>query len=153
MPDIHDADGSIPCIHSRDLGTYFEALRSDQIESVVVVGAAKSAYDAVYLLLKMGKKVRWLIRPNGAGPLAILPFKICNMVNSIGFASTRLMTHLSPSILNTRGYIYRLFQRTVLGRWSVGRFWDFLDHVSTVHAGYGAGDHVQALKPDIDRQS
>jgi dimethylaniline monooxygenase (N-oxide forming) len=146
------ADLSVPIIHSRDLGRSFEALQDPGVREVVVVGAAKSAYDAVYLLLTMGKKVTWVIRSQGAGPLAILPFSVLNLINSIAFASTRLMTHLSPSILNTRGLLYRFFQRTTLGLWLVGAFWHFLNYVSSVHAGYRDGDHVEMLKPEISRQ-
>lgn len=149
-------DGSALVVHSRDLGASFDALGADdeegKIREVVVVGAAKSAYDAVYLLLSMGKRVTWAIRPGGAGPLAILPFNILGAVNSIAVASTRLMTHLSPSILNTRGPLYWLTQRTPVGRWSVGKFWDCLDYISGRHAGYGSGDHVEKLTPEIDRQ-
>jgi len=153
MPEFEEEDDrSIPKIHSCDLGASFKALENDRVQHVVVVGAAKSAYDAVYLLLSKGKKVTWLIRSGGAGPLAILPFKIANTLNSIVVASTRLMTHLSPSILNTKGPLYWFFQRTFLGRWCTGRFWDFLDYVSGVHAGYGVGDHVSILSPEIDRQ-
>ncbi|RYP63227.1 hypothetical protein DL769_007034 [Monosporascus sp. CRB-8-3] len=153
MPDLERAPDSVPIIHSRDLGTSWNALGDDKIENVIVTGAAKSAYDAVYLLLNMGKRVTWVIREDGGGPLSILPFRVLNMVNTIAVASTRLMTHLSPSILNTKGRLYWLLQRTVPGRWCVGRFWDFLDYVSGVHAGYARGDHVEMLKPEIDRQS
>ncbi|KAL9127725.1 MAG: hypothetical protein Q9217_003455 [Psora testacea] len=130
MPKFEEEDdASIPIIHSRDLGASFKALEDPAVENVVVVGAAKSAYDAVYLLLSIGKKVTWIIRSGGAGPLAILPFKVVNMFNSIAVASTRLMTHLSPSILNTQGPLYWFFQRSPLGRWCIGRFWDFLDYL------------------------
>jgi hypothetical protein len=155
MPNYEEEEAEttiVPTIHSRDLGTNWRALQHEAVREVVVVGAAKSAYDAVYLLLSMGKKVTWIIREGGAGPLAILPFKVLNTLNSIAVASTRLMTHLSPSILNTKGPLYCFFQRSLLGRWCTGRFWDFLDYVSGVHAGYGAGDHVGMLKPEIDRQ-
>lgn len=153
MPKFEqEVEQSIPIIHSRDLGASFKTLENEAVKNVVVVGAAKSAYDAVYLLLSMGKKVTWVIRSGGAGPLAILPFEVMNMLNSIAVASTRLMTHLSPSILNTQGPLYWFFQRSLLGRWCTGRFWDFLDYVSGVHAGYGAGDHVSMLRPEVDRQ-
>ncbi|KAL0929729.1 cofactor FMO1 FAD enzyme [Colletotrichum truncatum] len=151
-PELRQSGDAIPRVHSRSLGTSFSAIQDPAVQSVVVVGAAKSAYDAVYLLLKMGKDVTWVIRSEGAGPLAILPFEILDTVNAIAFASTRLMTYLSPSILNADGAMARLFQGTWLGRWCVGRFWDFLDLVSQRHAGYGAGDHVEMLKPEIERQ-
>ncbi|KAI0438131.1 hypothetical protein F4803DRAFT_565497 [Xylaria telfairii] len=153
LPDLDTSASSVPIIHSRDLGTHYQEIGDEAIKDVVVVGAAKSAYDAVYLLLKMGKKVTWAIRREGGGPLAILPYKVLNVINAIAFASTRLMSHLSPSILNTRGSLYNMFQMTRPGRWCVGRFWDFLDFNSSVHAGYSKGDHVALLKPEIDRQS
>jgi dimethylaniline monooxygenase (N-oxide forming) len=153
MPNFTQSGEAVPRVHSRDLGMSFEAIKDSAVKHAVVIGAAKSAYDAVYLLLQMGKEVTWVIRSEGAGPLAILPFKILNVINSIAFASTRLMSFLSPSILNTEGAMSWLIHRTQLGRWCVGRFWDFLDHVSKTHAGYNAGDHIGLLKPEIDRQA
>ncbi|KAI1272461.1 hypothetical protein F5Y07DRAFT_412632 [Xylaria sp. FL0933] len=153
LPNLDFSASTLPIIHSRDLGTHYQEIGDEEIKEVVVVGAAKSAYDAVYLLLKMGKKVTWAIRREGAGPLAILPYKVLNFINAIAFASTRLMSHLSPSILNTKGSLYKLFHQTRPGRWCVNRFWDFLDLNSAIHAGYGKGDHVAELKPEIERQS
>lgn len=152
LPDLDLSASSLPIIHSRDLGTHYQQIGDESIKEVVVVGAAKSAYDAVYLLLKMGKKVTWAIRREGGGPLSILPYKVLNVINAIAFASTRLMSHLSPSILNTEGLLYKAFHKTRPGRWVVGRFWDFLDFNSSFHAGYSKGDHVSLLKPEIDRQ-
>ncbi|KAI1332739.1 hypothetical protein F5Y16DRAFT_124143 [Xylariaceae sp. FL0255] len=152
-PDLDISTSSIPVTHSRHLGTHYEALRDESIRNVVVVGAAKSAYDAVYLLLIMGKKVTWVIRRGGGGPLSILPFRILNLIHSIAFGSTRLMSHLSPCILNTNGPLYRFFQKSIPGRWCVSRFWDFLEYVSSHEAGYSDGDHVAELKPDINHQS
>lgn len=152
MPALTTVDASMPVIHSRDLGAHFEALGKENVESVVVVGAAKSAYDAVYLLLSMGKRVTWIIRPDGAGPLAILPSELLGYFNSIAVASTRLMTHLSPSILNTEGALYKFFQKSALGRWCTGRIWDSIAYLSDRHAGYAKGDHVAQLRPEIDRQ-
>ncbi|KAJ5816972.1 hypothetical protein N7447_009205 [Penicillium robsamsonii] len=145
---------TVPIIHSRDLGSSIPILQHNaSVEHFAVVGAAKSAYDAVYLLLSMGKRVTWIIRQNGAGPLAIMPFKVLGLVNTIAFASTRLMTYLTPSILNVKGSLCWAFQRTPVGRWCVGRFWDALTGLSHAHAGYSKGDHVQMLRPEIDRQS
>ncbi|RYP90068.1 hypothetical protein DL770_003807 [Monosporascus sp. CRB-9-2] len=86
MPDLERAPDSVPIIHSRDLGMSWNALGDDSIENVIVTGAAKSAYDAVYLLLNMGKKVTWVIREDGGGPLSILPFRVLNMGDSTGFS-------------------------------------------------------------------
>lgn len=150
MPSLDDTDVSVPVIHSMNLGASFEDIKRPEIKEVVVVGAAKSAYDAVYLLLTMGKKVTWVIRPGGAGPLAILPSKLLGFWTSIGVASTRLMTGLSPSIFNTNGLLYSVFQKSPLGRWLTARFWDTVALLSDFHAGYYKGDHVAKLRPEID---
>ena len=152
MPALKTMDASVPIIHSRDLGAAFETLGKDNVQNVVVVGAAKSAYDAVYLLLSMGKRVTWLIRPDGAGPLAILPSELLGYFNSIAVASTRLMTYLSPSIFNAKGALYRFFQQSAIGRWCTGKIWDSIAYLSDRHAGYSKGDHVAQLKPEVDRQ-
>ncbi len=152
MPTFKTINPSMPIIHSRDLGAAFHNLGQDNIQTVVVVGAAKSAYDAVYLLLSMGKRVIWLIRPNGAGPLAILPSELLGYFNSVAVASTRFMTYLSPSILNTDGVLYRFFQKSIIGRWCTGKIWDAIAYLSDHHAGYGSGDHVSQLRPEVDRQ-
>lgn len=150
FPTLDDNDNSVPLIHSRDLGSEWQALDSEKVQEVVVLGAAKSAYDAVYLLIKMGKRVSWVIRPHGAGPLAILPSEIFGLFNSIAIASTRLMTYLSPSIFNTQGLLAYFFQRNTVGRYLTSTFWNALDSISASHAGYSAKDHVAGLKPEIE---
>lgn len=150
MPEYTPVDVTVPIVHSRDLGKSFSELQRSNIKHVVVVGAAKSAYDAVYLLLSMGKKVTWVIRPGGAGPLAILPSELLGFWTSIGVASTRLMTGLSPSIFNTNGVLYSFLQQTALGRWLTGKFWDTVAYLSDAHAGYDKGDHVSMLRPEVD---
>ncbi|KAF2811310.1 putative dimethylaniline monooxygenase [Mytilinidion resinicola] len=153
LPSFEAEDISIPILHSRDLGSSSDKLQDPHVQHVVVLGAAKSAYDAVYLLLSMGKKVTWIIRPDGAGPLAILPTEVFGLFNVIAVASTRLMTFLSPSIFNTTGPGYGFFQKTVIGRWCTSKFWDTLTYLSNRHAGYFKGDHISALLPEIEEKS
>ena len=151
LPTTFSVEGaSIPVIHSKQLGSSSQLIRSDDVETVTVVGASKSAYDAVYMLLSMGKQVNWLIRPDGSGPLAIVPADFFGFINGIATSSTRLMTYLSPSILNSTGALSGFFQRSRIGRWCTGAFWDTITYLSNQHAGYGQEDHVSALKPDID---
>ncbi|PCG89671.1 Hypothetical protein PENO1_103310 [Penicillium occitanis (nom. inval.)] len=153
MPEYSAENVQVPIIHSRDLGESFNDLQKNDYEHVMVVGAAKSAYDAVYLLLTMGKRVTWVIRPGGSGPLAILPSELLGFWTSIGVASTRLMTGLSPSILNTKGLMYSMFQKNPIGRWLTGKFWDTVAYLSDLHAGYDKGDHVAGLRPEVDGKS
>ncbi|KAH8596286.1 putative dimethylaniline monooxygenase [Bisporella sp. PMI_857] len=153
MPEYMAKDVQVPVVHSRDLGESYNDLQQSKYQHVMVVGAAKSAYDAVYLLLTMGKKVTWVIRPEGGGPLAILPSELLGYFTSIGVASTRLMTGLSPSIFNTEGLVYSLFQANPIGRWLAGAFWDVVAYLSDLHAGYDKGGHVAGLRPEIDGKS
>lgn len=149
-PTFARATCTIPVIHSKDLGVSFKQLSAFQC--VVVVGAAKSAYDAVYLLLSQGKKVTWVIRREGSGPLAILPARPFGLAHAIEVASTRLMTYLSPSILNAKGSLYWVLQRSFPGRWLTGSFWSALAGAANYHAGYASGDQVSMLRPEIERQ-
>lgn len=150
MPEFRARDISIPIIHSKDLGPSLGSLKAPETRAVVVVGAAKSAYDTVYLLLSLGKRVIWIIRPGGTGPHTLLPLKVFGYWSSFGVASTRFMSYVSPSILNVGGGpLETFFQRTALGRWCIGKFWDTLNYLSDRHAGYSKGDHVSMLKPDI----
>ena len=143
---------TVPVIHSQDLGSTYTVLGTDKVEDDVVVGAAQSAYDAVYLLVSMGKGVTWIIRPSGAGYLAILLADLLGCLSSIAVASTRLMSHLSPSILNTGGTLNASFQRSKLGHWCTGKFWDMVTYLSNRHAGYNKEDHVAGLRPEIDEK-
>ena len=148
MPDFDMSDASIPLTHSRDLGASVDDLKSEGVQSTVVVGAAKSAYDAVYLLLSMGKKVTWAIRPEGSGPMPILPTEMF-CCNSIAIGSTRMMSYLSPSILNTTGPVCSFFHRTAIGRWITSAFWNNTTHASEKEADFAKGDHIAALKPEV----
>lgn len=68
LPEWPRGGFSSPVIHSAETGTNLDLIKS--IKTATVVGGAKSSFDAVYLLLKLGKKVHWIIRKDGAGPLA-----------------------------------------------------------------------------------
>ncbi|PCG94275.1 Hypothetical protein PENO1_079380 [Penicillium occitanis (nom. inval.)] len=46
-----------PIIHSADIGVSLKKLHDPAVKRVVVLGAAKSSYDTVFLLLKAGKHV------------------------------------------------------------------------------------------------
>ncbi|RYO85820.1 hypothetical protein DL766_008131 [Monosporascus sp. MC13-8B] len=77
-----------PIIHSSEIGTHLTSF--DNIHTVTVVGGAKSAYDTVFLLLKAGKKVHWVIRKNGSGPLAIMPPTLLGLANTMDVVTTRI---------------------------------------------------------------
>ncbi|KAI1918032.1 hypothetical protein LOZ53_000038 [Ophidiomyces ophidiicola] len=137
--------------HSRDIAIDLPALKA--AKSVVVVGAAKSAYDAAYLLCSLGKRVTWIIRPDGSGPMPIMPHEIGGL-NTITVGCTRLMTYLSPSMFNTNTLLGTFFHRTFLGRWLTRTHWNFITGLSEKAAGFGGkAGSTESLKPDIKDQS
>jgi dimethylaniline monooxygenase (N-oxide forming) len=148
VPDFTVEEESMPVIHSRDLAETVPALGSDDVQGVVVVGSAKSAYDAVYMLCSMGKRVTWIIRPDGAGPMPIMPAEVFG-VNTISLGSTRLMNYLSPSLFNSKGLLASFFYRTALGRWLTNAHWRLITHLSYKAAGFDEGGTVAGLKPQI----
>ena len=91
---------SKPIIHSAQVGTSLDTLQSSATNRVVVLGAAKSAYDTVFLLLKAGKKVDWIIREDGSGPLAIMPPRILGIFNTVDVMATRALASFSPGMSN-----------------------------------------------------
>lgn len=139
---------SIPVIHSRDLAASVPVIGSDDVQGVVVVGAAKSAYDAVYLLCSMGKRVTWVIRPDGAGPMPIMPAEVVG-VNTISLGSTRLMNYLSPSLFNSEGMLASFFYRTPVGRWLTNAHWRLITRLSYKAAGFDKGGTIGPLKPEM----
>lgn len=63
-----------PIVHSAELGQEHTRLFSDATtETVAVVGAGKSGYDAVYMAACEGKEVEWIIRNSGRGPVWVFP--------------------------------------------------------------------------------
>lgn len=141
---------SIPIIHSNDLGSSSKSLESPDVRTVVVVRGAKSAYDIVYLLLSLEKKVIWIIRADGTAPHPLTLQTLFGYWRSLAVSSTRFMSYVSPSILNVDYSLRRLFQRTNLGLWCTNRFWEVLNYLSIRHADYFKGDHVSMLKPYIE---
>ena len=113
----------------------------------IIVGAAKSAYDAAYLLCSQGKQVTWIIRPDGSGPMPIMPAELFG-VNTITMGSTRLMSYLSPSLMTTDGLLGSFFHRSSLGRWLTKAHWRFITHEAEKAAGFG-GSNIDGLKPDV----
>ena len=60
-----------PIIHSQQLGVHLDHIYNN-VQRATVVGAAKSSYDTVFMLLKAGKKVDWIMRDSPSGPCRFL---------------------------------------------------------------------------------
>jgi cation diffusion facilitator CzcD-associated flavoprotein CzcO len=67
VPDFPKDGFEKPIIHSADIGVQMNYLTGPKVQRATVLGAAKSAYDTVFLLLKAGKEVDWIIREDGSG--------------------------------------------------------------------------------------
>jgi dimethylaniline monooxygenase (N-oxide forming) len=135
-----------PVIHSADTGINLDEIR--KVGRATVVGAAKSAFDTVYLLLKAGKKVDWIIREEGGGPIAMGPPTLLGIVNTVDGLSTRAMASFSPSIMNTSGLWYHAIHRTRLGRLVAKGFWRFANFLADYAAGYSVNENFVQIRPE-----
>ncbi|KAL7942031.1 cofactor FMO1 FAD enzyme [Trichoderma barbatum] len=134
-----------PVIHSSEMGVHLEAL--GKIKSATVIGGAKSAYDTVFFLLNAGKKVNWIIRDDGSGPLAIMPPTLLGLRNTMDVVTTRFMALMGMSIMSTDGAGHQFFQRTALGRGFVYVFWLIVNYIADRHSGYSKSDNARKLRP------
>lgn len=141
-------------LHHKDFGLYQQKLFHDPvINSIAVLGGAKSAADVVYACAKAGKAVSWIIRKDGAGPAAFPAAKGRGLYkNSNDAFYTRFVATLLPSPFNARTWLYRLLQQTRVGIWLVRKFWDRADQENRRTADYsrdeGRAMGFENLEPD-----
>ncbi|RDW80311.1 hypothetical protein BP6252_04949 [Coleophoma cylindrospora] len=157
MPDFPQKGFNKPIVHSSELGKHISHLTGPKVQRVTVLGAAKSAYDTVFMLIKAGKQVDWIIRENGSGPLAIMPPRLMGVLNTVDVMATRAMASFSPAIMNTSG-ICIFWANAGLGLASAPEFWKTIHSAGlTVHRTeidrFSEDDKVilknnQALKTD-----
>ena len=129
-------------LHHKDFGQcQHKILHDPGINSIAVLGGAKSAADVVYACAKAGKAVSWIIRKDGAGPAAFPAAKGRGMYrNSNDAFYTRFVATLLPSPFNDRTWLYRLLQHTRVGIWLVRKFWDRADQDNRQNADYSRGE-------------
>jgi hypothetical protein len=137
----------MPISHAQQTRTSLQDL--DTIQRATVVGGAKSAFDTVFLLLRAGKKVDWVIRPDasGSGPVALMPPTLFGLVNSMDVIGTRFMAMLGASIMSTEGTGYQLIHKTRLGRFLRKKFWKMVNMIAAAHAGYSRSSNARKLEP------
>lgn len=154
-PGFTVLDDSIPVKHvvnlAKEAGSFSDA--NNKLDHFVLVGAAKSAYDAAYLLCSLGKKVTWVIREDGSGPMPIMPAKTLGQ-NTITMSTSRLMSNLSPSLMTTESLVGAFFHRTWLGRWLTKSAWGYMSHLADKAAGFGnTAARTEPLRPQIKDNS
>lgn len=134
-------------LHSSEIGSKLSEIRSEKVQRVVILGAAKSAYDTVFMMLQSGKKVDWVIREDGSGPLAIMPPRLLGLLNCVDIMATRALACFSPAILQTEGFWYWFLQRSSVGKMLTTMFWQNLTRVAEMHAGYSRSENAGKLRP------
>jgi dimethylaniline monooxygenase (N-oxide forming) len=148
VPNIPQSETfKTPVIHSSQIGQKLDDLQTPATRCVTVLGAAKSSYDTVFLLLKAGKQVDWIIREDGSGPLAIMPPRLAGLMNTVDIMATRALASASPAVLNARGIWYNLLHKTRIGRVFVKTFWRNLTRLAEYQAGYHKSENAEKLRP------
>uniref|UniRef100_P0DXV6 FAD-dependent monooxygenase n=1 Tax=Pyrenophora dematioidea TaxID=139229 RepID=LAN4_PYRDE len=102
FPGREDFEGHV--LHSKMMGRADtgKLLNDPSIRHVVVYGGSKSAFDAVYLLLRAGKTVDWVIREGGGGPSIMTPLNILGQP-SFRLNNSRVMSLFSPNPFEVAG--------------------------------------------------
>ncbi|KAL8826959.1 MAG: hypothetical protein Q9170_007203, partial [Blastenia crenularia] len=146
---------SVPLMTFGDFrGDAARLLEDPEIEHVAVYGGSKAAYDAVYAFASRSKKVTWIIRESGYGPVYMAPSHIYlgpfkAWIESL--VTTRLLTWLSPCIWGESdgfGSIRRILHQTRIGRWIVKAFWKKLGGDTITQSGLlQKGAEVKKLVP------
>ena len=137
MPDPPGLENfGAPVIHQESYGQS-SVLSSDKFRNVTVIGGGKSAADMVYSSVKAGKSVSWIIRASSTGPAHFVspkgkgPYK-----NAFQIGSTRIVSTLSPSILNPETFWTRFVHGTNIGQKIVHAVWGAADKETRAEAGF-----------------
>ncbi|RVX71129.1 hypothetical protein B0A52_03495 [Exophiala mesophila] len=149
-PAFFDESCSIPLLHSRDLQKNHPFLSSSTVHQVAVVGGSKSAFDTVYYLIKSGKQVHWLIRPDGQGPgLLATPDGGGLYQNSHEIISTKFIAKMSPCIFEPADGWLRFYHHSYIGAWFRKGLWWMVNWMWQATAGYNQSPNKAHLKPDL----
>lgn len=150
MPQFEGHESfAAPIFHAKDFRQRDDTLLTSR--SVVVVGGAKSAWDAAYAFAEAGIFVDLIIRENGRGPIWMAPPYVTPLKRWLeSLLVTRLLTWFSPCIWGDEdgyGFIRRLLHRTWLGRKIVSGFWTILANDVKQLNAYDAHAETAKLKP------
>ncbi|KAF2151224.1 FAD/NAD(P)-binding domain-containing protein [Myriangium duriaei CBS 260.36] len=150
MPNFPgQADFNAPIFHVRDFSSQAATMKFSK--SVVVVGGAKSAYDAAYAYAQGGVTVDMIIRPEGKGPVWLCPPYVTPLKRKTEeLLHTRLLSWFSPSPWGDEDGFSRIrnfLHGTTVGRWIVRGFWHVLSSDVVQANGYDNNEETAKLKP------
>ena len=150
MPTFTGQDSfTSPLFHTKDFAAHAETLQTAR--HAVVLGGAKSAWDAAYAYAQAGASVDMVIRPSGRGPVWMAPPYVTPLKKWLEkLVHTRFLQWLSPCIWGAEdgyGWIRGLLHRTWLGRKVVDAFWGVLGADVVALNAFDSDARLAMLKP------
>lgn len=135
--------------HIRDFAKHASTLK--QAENVVVLGGAKSAWDAAYAYAEAGVQVDMVIRKSGHGPAWMAPAYVTPLKKWLEkLVHMRFFTWFSPCIWgNEDGYtgVRSWYHESAIGRAFVNTFWGILGGDVISLNKYDSHPELKKLKP------
>lgn len=137
---------SIPQYHVRSLA---KVQISSSHQHVLVVGGAKSAYDAAYTMAKQGAQhVTLVIKETGPGPAWLIPEYLFSNVGADKLISTRFVANLfNPNIWSSNTFVHFLFHKTIVGQMVVKNAWRLAENLIRWYVGYESDENLKKLLP------
>ncbi|KAL2827720.1 hypothetical protein BDW59DRAFT_171182 [Aspergillus cavernicola] len=148
---------SRPLFHSSEMPTYHEKTIRQPSNHIAVLGATKSAWDAVYTAATAGATVDWIIRDNGHGPCWMAPPYVTPLHRWLEkLVTTRLLTWFSPCIwanadpvADGGSRIRSFLHGTWLGRKITDTFWSILANDVITLNKFNSHPELKKLRPWI----
>ncbi|EER25801.1 hypothetical protein D8B26_004086 [Coccidioides posadasii str. Silveira] len=141
-----------PLLHSKD--TARKQREITEAKRVVVLGGAKSGYDAAYLAASHGVEVDWIISKSGRGASWMAPPYVTPLKKWLEkLVNTRFLTWFSPCSWGEAdgfGGIRGFLHGTFIGRWIVDVFWKILANDVVTLNGYRDHPETKKLEPWTD---
>lgn len=141
-----------PIMHSAEIGMQGSALTDNpSVNTVAVIGGGKSAYDAVHLAGKEGKKVEWIIRKSGKGPEWVFPAHTMGPLRAIRekLPARRFVSFFSPCLWDDGfRWIRHFLHFTTIGKTISQKFWTNLHQATIDDCGMMKDDRTKVLKPE-----
>ncbi|KAK6527477.1 hypothetical protein TWF694_004465 [Orbilia ellipsospora] len=122
LPKYPDFDGSKfnkPAIHHRFFGERRTEWDNESVKNVTVYGGGKGAMDNIVALVKAGKKVKWVIRKEGRGPVWIMDSRLPNGERAENMGFCRVPSIVMPSLYRDERFsgLHYFFKQNFIGRW------------------------------------
>ena len=139
-----------PIMHSKDIGTKYLQLISDDVHRVTVVGGHKSAVDVVKMCALAKKEVDWLIREDGYGPTFLFQARTKDGTHAGKLKAARASAIISPNILVTKGFWYwflhsgKSWAGSRLLKWALSQISE-----KSIKSMYGENENTMKLAPDL----